>query len=306
MKQFCTISTRNGPYYWHHLFSQNPDETRLNVVKTLPIRTWHEQMGHLNWDVIKWTRHGDSPLIGIKLDLSEPHGPCDGCIAGKEKCHTFKSSGCRASEPLKIIHADLAGPMETISIGGYHYFIVYLDDNTCRVWVVFMKSKDETLEVTEKFVQTIEKCTGWTIRTFRSDRGGEFMSAAFSRFLEECGISCEMSAPRTLQQNGLVEQMMRTLVGSARAMLQHSGLLKGFWAEAVTTAAHIHNHSPQKGLDWKTPHELFHGHVPDVSYLRVFGSLGAEGVLPRGNLRVFWEFLSNIPSICPLGKLKVF
>ena len=97
------------------------------------------------------------------------------------------------------------------------------------------------------------------------------MSAEFSKFLEESGISRKTSAPRTPQQNGLAERMMRTLVGSARAMLQHSGLSKGFWSEAVATAVHIHNRSPRKGLDWKTPHELFNGHIPDISYLRVFG-----------------------------------
>ena len=64
---------------------------------------------------------------------------------------------------------------------------------------------------------------------------------------------------------------MRTLVGSAHTMLQHTGLSKGFWAEAIMVAAHIHNCSPRKGLNWKTPHELFNGRTPNVSYLCVFG-----------------------------------
>ena len=97
------------------------------------------------------------------------------------------------------------------------------------------------------------------------------MSEEFSRFLEESGISRETSAPRTPQQNGFAERMMRMLVGSARAMLQHTGLSKGFWSEAVAAAAHIHNRSPQRGLGWKTPHELLRGRAPDISYLRVFG-----------------------------------
>ena len=33
---------------------------------------------------------------------------------------------------------------------------------------------------------------------------------------------------------------------------------------------------------------------------------GQRGYYPEGKLRIFWEFLNNIPSICPLGKLKVF
>ena len=65
--------------------------------------------------------------------------------------------------------------------------------------------------------------------------------------------------------------MTHTLVGSAHAMLQHASLSKGFWAEVIMVTAHIHNRSPRKGLNWKTPHELFNGCTPDVSYLRVFG-----------------------------------
>ena len=33
---------------------------------------------------------------------------------------------------------------------------------------------------------------------------------------------------------------------------------------------------------------------------------GQRGYYPGGKLRVYWEFLTNIPSICPLGKLRIF
>jgi len=268
---FRTTGIRNSPYNWHHFYPQNPDSANLYAVENIPIKTWHERMGHLNWDAIKRTRHADPPLLGIKLDSSEPHGPCEGCVAGKEKRRTFKSTGHRASEPLEIIHSDLAGPMESVSIGGNRYFVIFLDDCTNHVWVAPMKSKDQTLGVFKRFAAMVQNQTGQRIKVFRSDRGGEFMSNEFSEFLEESGIIRQTSAPRTPQQNGSAERMMRTLVGSARAMLHHAGLSKGFWSEAVTVAAHVHNRSPRRGLGWKTPYELFLGHTPDISYFRVFG-----------------------------------
>jgi len=97
------------------------------------------------------------------------------------------------------------------------------------------------------------------------------MSKDFDTFLEEQGITRETSAPMTPQQNGLAERMMQTLKGGARALLVHSGMSEGFWAEAMATAAHVINRSPRKGLDWRTPYELLYGHVPNVSYLRIFG-----------------------------------
>jgi len=77
-----------------------------------------------------------------------------------------------------------------------------------HVWTIFLKSKDETLEKFKMFVVWIEKLTGLSIRFFRSDHG-EFMSAAFTEFLEEHGITRETSAPRTPQQNGVAERIVR-------------------------------------------------------------------------------------------------
>ena len=156
-------------------------------------------------------------------------------------------------------------------IGGHRYAFVLVYDNMKHIWTFFMKSKDETLRKFKVFVSTIEKLTGLRLKIFRSDRGGEFMSDAFTEFLEENGITRQTSAPWTPQQNGTAERMNQTLIGGARAMLQHAGLSKGFWAEAMATTTHILNRSPRKGLDWKTPHELLFGQVLDISYLRVFG-----------------------------------
>jgi len=41
----------------------------------------------------------------------------------------------------------------------------------------------------------------------------------------------------------------------------------------MDTAVHTYNRSPTRIIGWRTPHELWtDGHVPDVSYFRVFGS----------------------------------
>ena len=135
----------------------------------------------------------------------------------------------------------------------------------------FLKSKDKTLKTFKAFVNMIETLTGLRIRFFRSDRGGEFMSEEFTQFLEERGITRENSAPRTPQQNGVAKRMNQTLLGGARAMVQHAGMTKGFWAEAIAMAAHIINRAPHKSLAWRTPYEVLFGRVPNVSYLRVFG-----------------------------------
>ena len=56
-------------------------------------------------------------------------------------------------------------------------------------------------------------------------------------------------------------------------MLYHAKLPLEFWAEAVNTAVYIRNKCPTAALNNKTPHECWFDEKPDVTSLRVFGSL---------------------------------
>ena len=273
--KFRISGVQSGPLFTCSLYTGNPSiGPSLNAAVTaLPIELWHQRMGHVNWEAIKRVRSEDNPLNGIRLDSSEPpKRACEGCLAGKAKRKAFKTSTSdRIYDPLEIIHADLQGPMAVNAIGGYRYSCVFTCGGTRYVWVYYLKSKDQTLHTFKTFVTWIEKLTGHSIRKFRSDRGGEFTSTAFSEFLAECGITQETSAPRTPQQNGLAERMNQTILGGAKSMRIHAGLSEGFWAEAMMTASHVLNRTPRKGLNWRTPHELLFGRIPDIRYLRVFG-----------------------------------
>lgn len=65
--------------------------------------------------------------------------------------------------------------------------------------------------------------------------------------------------------------MNRTLLDKVRYMLIGSGVPKVLWGEAVMTASYIVNRTPSSALGDKTPEELWTGHVPDYSHLRIFG-----------------------------------
>jgi hypothetical protein len=45
------------------------------------------------------------------------------------------------------------------------------------------------------------------------------------------------------------------MVATARALLKQRGMPTEFWGEAVMTAVHLHNRSPTKSLEGKTPYE---------------------------------------------------
>nr|GEY05203.1 hypothetical protein [Tanacetum cinerariifolium] len=94
----------------------------------------------------------------------------------------------------------------------------------------------------------------------------------YSRFTW-VGISNETSVSRSSQQNGVVKRSNRTLIEAARTMLIYAQALLFLWAEAVATACYTQNHSIVCLRHGKTPYELLHGKLPDLSFLHVFGAL---------------------------------
>ena len=59
-----------------------------------------------------------------------------------------------------------------------------------------------------------------------------------------------------------------------RSMLYTAGISLRYWGEAFTYAVYIQSLSVTTGLCGVVPYEAWIGHKPNISHLRVFGSLG--------------------------------
>lgn len=111
------------------------------------------------------------------------------------------------------------------------------------------------------------------IARVRCDNGGEYKNHEFSNFCEKSGIVLETTMPYTPQQNGVAERMNRTIMEKSRSMLDDCGFQRLMWSEAVLASVFLINRSPTSALkDAVTPYELWFGHRPNVSRLRIFGS----------------------------------
>ncbi|KAJ9544468.1 hypothetical protein OSB04_024175 [Centaurea solstitialis] len=104
-----------------------------------------------------------------------------------------------------------------------------------------------------------------------SDNGTEFRNVKLQSFLEDVGISHNLSAVRTPQQNGVVERMNRTLVEAARSMMAHSGVPQSIWAEAISIACFTQNQTLIVKRTGKTAYEMIEQCKPNIDYFRVFG-----------------------------------
>ena len=78
-------------------------------------------------------------------------------------------------------------------------------------------------------------------------------------FCSEHGVEHNFSAPRTPQQNGVVERKNRTLEDMIRTMLITSGLARNFWTKTLNTSCYIINRCMIRPILNKTPYEFFKG-----------------------------------------------
>nr|GEU33791.1 retrovirus-related Pol polyprotein from transposon TNT 1-94 [Tanacetum cinerariifolium] len=75
------------------------------------------------------------------------------------------------------------------------------------------------------------------------------------------------------EQNGVVKRQNRMLIEAARTMLIYAKAPLFLWAEAVATTCYTQNHSIIRLHHGKTPYEILHDKLPDLSFFYVFGTL---------------------------------
>lgn len=232
---------------------------------------WHRRLGHVN---SQYLNQMTSAVEGIKLseksDTSK--SSCPVCCQGKQSRLPFTNVGTRSTEKLALVHTDICGPMEVMSMGGSKYFLLFVDDYTRYIFVYFLQNKNQALKCFKNFKALVENQLNKKIKTLRSDNGLEFCNREFDTYLQNEGINHQKTNPYTPEQNGLCERTNRTVVEKARCLLFDSGLGKEFWGEATNTAVYLQNRTVASGLSGKTPFEMWTGTKPDLSHLRVFGS----------------------------------
>ena len=66
-----------------------------------------------------------------------------------------------------------------VSLGGYDYYVIFIDDYSRRTWIYFLKTKGEAFSRFKDFKAVVEKQTGRKIQVLRSDNGGEYTNGGF-------------------------------------------------------------------------------------------------------------------------------
>ncbi|KAJ9547275.1 hypothetical protein OSB04_019818 [Centaurea solstitialis] len=191
---------------------------------------WHTRFCHLNF-------HTLDKLVRLKLVKGLPNIKfdkdhlCSACEMGKLKRSSHKTKfDPPYDKRLQMLHVDLCGPIVMQSVGGKKYILVE-----------FIRKKFQVPLLLINLLKRLQ------VRVLRSD------NALSSRTLlpNLCWHNTQFSAPRTPQQNGVVERKNRTIVEAARTMLNASG------RSCLHCLLHIE--------------QILGGETPNIKFFHVFG-----------------------------------
>ena len=169
---------------------------------------WHLRLNHINLGRINRLVK-DGPLRELNIGTLPI---CESCLEGKMTKRPFSAKGERSKEPFELVHSDVYGPRSVQARGGYEYFVTFIDYYSRYGYVYRMHMKSETFGKLKEFMAEAEKQLGKSLKTLRSDRGGEYLDTEFKDHLLEHGILSQLTTPGTPQQNGVAERRTRTLL----------------------------------------------------------------------------------------------
>nr|GEX72122.1 zinc finger, CCHC-type [Tanacetum cinerariifolium] len=172
---------------------------------------WHARLGHLNFESLRSMAQRDL-VHGIPA-IKHTTQICDVCLIGKHSRASFlKKEKGRSTSPLDLVYGDLCEPITPPTPSEKKYIFLLVDDYSRYMWVYFLSTKDQAFDTFKKYKKTIEKELRTTLKMLRTDHGGEFTSNEFTQYCKENGITRQVTAPYSPQQNGVVERRNRTII----------------------------------------------------------------------------------------------
>jgi hypothetical protein len=111
---------------------------------------WHQRLGHPGDPAFRRTVSS----FQFQCSKSSPHS-CHACRLGKHARLPFSSSQNCSFFPFQLLHMDVwTSPV--VSISGYQFYLVILDDYTHYVWSFPLKHKSDVLSVLATFFAYVQ------------------------------------------------------------------------------------------------------------------------------------------------------
>ena len=119
------------------------------AISSLPsLALWHSRLGHAPFSLVQ--QLASKGLLG---SVSEDNFDCTSCQLGKQSALPFNNSESISNSIFELIYSDVWGPSPVASIGGFRYFVVFIDDYSRYNWIFPMKFRSELLPIYNNFAK---------------------------------------------------------------------------------------------------------------------------------------------------------
>ena len=174
---------RGGLFKLQHAYAY----TMEDQAKLIDLPTMHHWLSHISKASIHAIMKSNA-ITGLRLiDFSIPFS-CNSCAAAKstqKERHKYWQTA-PATTFGDEVYSDLwVLPME--SLGGWQYYVTFINNFLCYLSVNFLHSKSDTLQAYCTYTAWVNSQFGMHIKQFHSNRGGEYTSDDFTDFLQQQG-----------------------------------------------------------------------------------------------------------------------
>jgi hypothetical protein len=194
---------------------------------------------------------------------------CHPCLAGKVSKLPFPQHHHKFTSPFATIHTDLWGPVPCISVDGYRYYTIFIDECIYFCWSFPLVNKSDLFSMFVAFYSFL--VTQLILLKLYSLMGGEYTCNCLKQFLLDKGIAHHLSCPHTPEQNGVAERKYKHIMETTSTLLHTAKLPSKFWSYACLTVTYLINRMPTPVLLHKSPFEMLFGSSPELNHLRIFG-----------------------------------
>ncbi|KAL5611335.1 hypothetical protein FOBRF1_007452 [Fusarium oxysporum] len=247
-------------------------KSRTPQVATASMDTWHARLGHIRKEALE---HMPQAVEGVALgtrNFERKSELCPECQLGQAYQQISRIPPWRGSYPFEKIHLDLIDMEEAFNADSWvaHFYCDY-----SAYHITFNlpnKNQDELLSITQEFLAITNDNWGFTTRYIQSD-GEKGLGKRWKYFIAMKGITFNSSPPDTPDQNGLAERSGGVIIAIARKLRIQGNLPQKLWPYIVAHATRLLNRIPVQRKRWQTPFEMVHGRKPNLSNLKIIGSL---------------------------------
>ena len=246
------------------------------------LNVWHQRVRHMSMEDLAQIEKRNL-VDGFKLRgrISPTSCSCDACRQAKIRRAPEHNTRARPN-PVHGVGARVSTDTKEVpcvSLHGYRYVMVFVDQYSKLSFVYFLRSKSESTAALRQYLADMKRL-GVTVQEIHSDRGSEFFEQDGETkterdrrthdFRQTCIDNGILHVVRPVEnKEKFAEVFFRDHFRAVDTMLWSARLAPCLWAQALGYSVHVFNLTPQAVLMGLAPLQIVTGEKPRWDHFKV-------------------------------------